>query len=58
MFGVCALAVRDQLGKAFSQGLLAPRRTGAQHIEAHACDNRRQPSPEILDSAGVRPAEF
>src|SRR5207247_4089405 len=39
------------------QQLFGPRRARAQQVEAQPRDDRRQPSPEILDSACVSAAE-
>src|SRR2546427_482911 len=53
------VAARDRLGRVRAplQRLLGPRRARAQHVEAQPRDDRRQPSPEVLDSARVRAAE-
>src|SRR5262245_58889242 len=37
--------------------LFAPRLTGAQHVQAHACDDSRQPPCQVFDLARVRAAE-
>ena len=36
-----------------AERLLAPRRPCAQHVQAHARDDRRQPALEVLDVARV-----
>jgi hypothetical protein len=58
VLGVDAVAVeRDRLGQVRGHGLLASRRARTQHVQAHACDDRRQPSAEVLDVARVGAAE-
>src|SRR5262249_52843490 len=37
--------------------LFAPRLTGAQHVQAHACDDSRQPSRQVFDPTRVRAAQ-
>ena len=39
------------------QGILPARRSRSQHVQAHARHDRRQPSPQVLDSADIRPAQ-
>src|SRR5215203_3684094 len=51
------LAAYDRLGHASAQRLLAPRLARAQHVQAYPPDDRRQPSAQVLDAAGVRAAE-
>jgi hypothetical protein len=48
-------AAHDRLGHA--QGLLAPGPARAQHVQAHPTYDRRKPSAQVLDPAGVRAAE-
>ncbi len=50
-------AARDRLGYVRAQGLLTPRGARAQHVEAHARDDRRQPPAEVLDAARVGATE-
>jgi hypothetical protein len=40
-----------------AEWLLAPRPARAQHVEADPANYRRQPSAQVLDAAGVGPAE-
>ena len=51
------LAAHDRLGHVRVQRLLAPRLARAQHVQAHPRDDRRQPSAQVLDAAGVGAAE-
>jgi hypothetical protein len=48
-----ALAPHDRFRHVGAHGILAARLAPAQHIEAHARDDRGQPSAEIADLAGV-----
>ena len=43
----------DRIGDSDAHRLLAPRLTGAQHVEAYAGDDRRQPPAEVLDVGRV-----
>ena len=47
----------DRVGHVRDLRLLAPRLARAQHVQAHPRDDRRQPSPQVLDLARVRTAE-
>ena len=46
--------VDDRLGHVRAQRLLAPRLARAQHVEADARDDRRQPAAEVLDARSCR----
>jgi len=50
-------AAHDGVGHVRAQGLLAPGRTRAQYVQAHPGDDRRQPSAQVLDPAGVGAVE-
>ena len=58
VLGVGAVgAVDDRLGHVDAQRLLAPRVARAQHVQADARDDGRQPAAEVLDVARVGAAE-
>jgi hypothetical protein len=47
----------DGVGEVQREGLLAPGVARPQHVQAHAGDDRGQPSAEVLDSARAGPAD-
>ena len=47
----------DRIGHVGLQRLLAPGPAGAQHVQAHARQHRRQPRAEVLDSVRVAAAK-
>jgi hypothetical protein len=51
-----ALKADDGVGDVHIQGLLASSPSRAQHVQAHARDDRRQPSTEVLDLVRARSA--
>ena len=57
VLGIDLLAAQDRLGHVRAEGLLAPRRARAQHVEAHPRDDRGQPSAQVLDADGVGVAQ-
>ena len=58
VLGVGAVSgVDDRVGHAHVERLLAPRSARAEHVQRHACDDRRQPAAEVLDLARVGAAE-
>ena len=52
-----AVSAGDQVGRVALGRLLAPRLARAQHVQADARHHRRQPAAEVVDRAGIRPAE-
>ena len=50
-------AAHDRVGHVRVQRLLAPRAARAQHVQAHPGDDRRQPTAQVLDAAGVGAAQ-
>ena len=44
-------------GTCTPDGLLTPRVARTQHVQAHPGDDRGQPAAEVIDAAGVRPAQ-
>ena len=58
VFGIASVyRVLDQEGLMRVRRLLAPRGARAEHVERHSGNDRCQPSAEVLDVAGVGPAE-
>jgi hypothetical protein len=51
------VAAHDRLWQVRAQRLLSARLTFAEHAEAHARDDGREPTAEIFDAARVRAAE-
>ena len=47
----------DRLGQRRAHEVLAPRAARAQHVQAHAADDRRQPAAQVVDRLGVGAAE-
>jgi hypothetical protein len=52
-----ARAGRDRLRRVRGERLLAPRLAPPQHVEAHARDDRGQPSAKIVDGRGIDAVE-
>ena len=52
-----ARAGRDRLRRLRGERLLAPRLARPQHVEAHARDDRGQPSAKVVDARGIGAAE-
>ena len=52
-----ARAGRDRLRRVRGERLLAPRLARPQHVEAHARDDRGQPSAKVVDARGIGAAE-
>jgi hypothetical protein len=52
-----ARAGRDRLRRVRSEWLLAPRLARPQHVEAHARNDRGQPSAKVVDARGIGAAE-
>ena len=50
-------AGRDRLRCSRVDRLLPARLAGPQHVEAHARDDRRQPSAEVVDARGISAAQ-
>ncbi|GHO77680.1 hypothetical protein KSD_54510 [Ktedonobacter sp. SOSP1-85] len=48
---------RARLGHRRFQGLLAPRVTSTEYIEAHPCDYCHQPCAQVREAAGIGAAE-
>ena len=47
----------DRIRHVHVQGILPARRSRSQHVQAHARHDRRQPSPQVVDTTDIRAAE-
>jgi hypothetical protein len=47
----------DRIRHVHVQGILPARRSGAQHVQAHARHDRREPSPQVVDTAHIGAAQ-
>jgi hypothetical protein len=58
VFGVGAVGgVDDRVGEMDVEWLFAPDSAGAEHVQRHACHDRRQPGAEVLDLGRVGTGE-
>jgi hypothetical protein len=49
--------IDDRVGNVHVERLLGPRSARAEHVQRHACHDRRQPGAKVLDLARVGAAE-
>jgi hypothetical protein len=47
----------DRIRHVHVQGILPARRSRSQHVQAHARHDRRQPSPQVVDTTDIRAAQ-
>ena len=58
VLGIAAISgVDDRVRHIHLERLFTPRSARAEHVQRHACDNRRQPAAKVLDLARIGAAE-